>query len=261
MAVSLQAPLAQPADSPARAAVKRMLRRSGLGDAARAWRRSLRHAGRQAGRVDEGLVASYLAQHLVRRLHIGCGPHLLDGWLNADFEPRARSVLCLDATRRFPLPSDTFDTVFSEHMIEHVPHAGGAVMLREAHRVLRPGGRVRITTPDLAFLLSLYTRSADPSPLQRAYTEWACATYVPDAPQADALFVINNYVRNWGHQFIYDERCLRAALARAGFVEIETRALNESDDPVLQGLENIDRMPAGFLALESLTLEARKPGG
>ena len=114
-------------------------------DAARAWRRSLRQAGRHAGHVDETLVLTYLAGHPVRRLHIGCGPHLLDGWLNADYEPRARSVLCLDATCRFPLPSNSFDTVFSEHMIEHVPHAGGAVMLSEIFRVLRPGGRVRIT--------------------------------------------------------------------------------------------------------------------
>lgn len=259
MAIPLLAPVAPISDSRARAAIKRMLRRSGLGDAARAWRRSLRQAGRHAVRVDETLVQSYLAGHPVRRLHIGCGPHLLDGWLNADYEPKARSVLCLDATQRFPLPSDSFDTVFSEHMIEHVPHAGGAAMLSEVFRVLRPGGRVRITTPDFAFLVRLYAASAEPSSLQRAYIDWACATFVPNAPQADALFVVNNYVRDWGHQFIYDERCLRAALIRAGFVDVESRRLNESSDPALQGLENLDRMPEGFLALESLTLEARKP--
>lgn len=259
MAIPLLAPVAPIPDSRARAAIKRMLRRSGLGDAARAWRRSLRQAGRHAVRVDETLVQTYLAGHPVRRLHIGCGPHLLDGWLNADYEPKARSVLCLDATQRFPLPSDSFDTVFSEHMIEHVPHAGGAAMLSEVFRVLRPGGRVRITTPDFAFLVRLYAASAEPSSLQRAYIDWACATFVPNAPQADALFVVNNYVRDWGHQFIYDERCLRAALISAGFVDVEARRLNESSDPALQGVENLDRMPEGFLALESLTLEARKP--
>lgn len=259
MAIPLLAPTAPLAESTARAAVKRMLRRSGLGDAARAWRRSLRQVGRHAVRMDEALVSAYLAAHPVRRLHIGCGPHLLPGWLNADYEPRERSVLCLDATRTFPLPSDTFETVFSEHMIEHVPHAGGAVMLDEVFRVLRPGGRVRITTPDFAFLVGLYTHSTEPTPLQQAYTEWACATFVPNAPRANALAVVNNYVRDWGHQFIYDEPCLREALGRAGFVDIDARGLNDSVDPALQHLENVDRMPEGFLALESLTLEARKP--
>jgi len=71
--------------------------------------------------------------------------------------------------------------------------------------------------------------------------------------------VINNYVRDWGHQFIYDDRTLRFALEGAGFAQLERRLLNDSSDPTLRGLENTERMPEGFLQLESLTLEAVKP--
>jgi hypothetical protein len=31
-----------------------------------------------------------------------------------------------------------------------------------------------------------------------------------------ATFVINNFVRDWGHQFIYDEPALSAALRESG---------------------------------------------
>lgn len=241
----------------ARAVVKHWLQASGLDGPARALRRSLSHAGRQAGGVDRHLLTRYLATEPWPRLHIGCGTHTLPGWLNADQEPRARNVLSLDATRPFPLPTGRFHAVFSEHMIEHVPHAGGAAMLRECWRVLKPGGRVRITTPDLAFVLDLYNPL--PTALQQDYLRWSAAVFARGAPVADPAFVINNFVRAWGHQFIYDERTLRRSMAAAGFVGIERRPLSESGEPLLCHLENLERMPQGFLALESFTLEGVKP--
>jgi hypothetical protein len=70
--------------------------------------------------------------------------------------------------------------------------------------------------------------------------------------------VINNFVRNWGHLFIYDEKTLRHSLETAGFAEVESFRLNESNDPNLRNLENEKRMPEGFLQFESFTLEAVK---
>jgi predicted SAM-dependent methyltransferase len=243
--------------SRARDAVRHLLARAHLDGAARRCRSTWRRAARTATRHDPTLVARYLAGHPSPRLHLGCGPHLLPGWLNSDFEPVSPAVLRLDATCRFPLPSDTFDCVYSEHMIEHVPRAGGFTMLVEACRVLRPGGRVRITTPDLAFLVGLC--QPELSPQQRAYVAWSARTFVRGAGPGDAVAVVNNFVRDWGHQFIYDDATLRDAMARAGFVDIHRRALHDSPDPALQDLENSDRMPPGFLQLESFTLEGVKP--
>lgn len=253
----MPSPAVIPTSAGARATLIHLLERSGLDDAARAMRRTLRHATRQALQPDRQIVSGYLAQTAAPRLHLGCGDHPLPGWLNSDYEPREPGIVRLDATRPFPLPSDTFATVFSEHMIEHVPPAGGAVMLAETFRVLQPGGRVRITTPDLAFLTALYTPT--PTEQQRAYLAWSTRTFVHGAPDADPVYVINNFVRDWGHQFIYDEPTLRRAMVTAGFVAIERHRLQDSDDPALCELENTERMPPGFLQLESFTLEAVKP--
>jgi predicted SAM-dependent methyltransferase len=62
-------------------------------------------------------------------------------------------IVVLPLSSPTPFASDTFDFIFSEHMIEHVSHDDGAKMLAECHRVLKPGGHIRITTPDLAFLV------------------------------------------------------------------------------------------------------------
>ena len=68
--------------------------------------------------------------------------------------------------------------------------------------------------------------------------------------------VVNNFFRDWGHQHIYNEAVLRRELARAGLREIRRHELNQSDDPELSGLENEERMPPGFLRLETIVLEA-----
>ncbi len=78
------------------------------------------------------------------------------------------------------------------------------------------------------------------------------------AYKADALMPINKFMRNWSHKFIYDEKILRYSLEKVGFKEIKKCDLCDSEDKVLRGLENVDKMPAGFLALESITLEAAK---
>jgi predicted SAM-dependent methyltransferase len=216
-----------------------------------AWRRMVR----RASGVDRRISESYLADHQVRKLHLGCGDHCIEGWLNSSLNSRVTSILNLDVTQRFPFDDNTFDYVFSEHVIEHIPFVAGRHMLAESFRVLRPGGRVRVTTPNLAFLAKLYSNGHEA--LEQQYVQWASQSCA--AAFADAAFVVNNFVRSWGHQFIYDERVLRFALESAGFGDVKLHLINSSDDRHLRNLENESRMPPGFLRLESLVLEGRKP--
>ena len=70
--------------------------------------------------------------------------------------PRGPQFVYMDATALFPLPDASFDYIFSEHVIEHMSYADGGRMLRECLGVLKPGGRIRIATPNLVRLLGLY---------------------------------------------------------------------------------------------------------
>jgi len=194
---------------------------------------------------------------MFRGLHLGCGDHVLAGWINADLDPRGEDCLAFDAAKPFPFEDESLDVVFSEHMIEHMNFQDGMVMLRECWRVLKPGGRIRVTTPDLPFLIKIYTGPR--SKLEEDYLVWAARRFVPQPPDEAAIFVFNNFVRAWGHLFIYDLATLSRSLSAAGFVAIEQFRLGESDHPHLRGIENIDRLPPGFLQLESCTLEGVKP--
>jgi predicted SAM-dependent methyltransferase len=238
--------------------LERLLRRAGLsGFVGKSFWYS-RLMWRVLAKEEEQILEGYLARNPSRKLHIGAGDHRLQGWLNTDIDVGlAKDLIYLDATKRFPFDDNVFDIAFSEHVIEHISREQGVDMLYECHRVLKPGGQIRIATPDLAFLIDLYTPNK--SALQISYIEWATDTSIPCAPFYADTFVINNYVRNWGHQFIYDEKVLTHALRRAGFTDIRRYEIGKSRCVELEDLENQARLPDGFLQLETLVLEATKP--
>ena len=237
---------------------KHLLRKVHLDGFAVGLIQNLRHVKRNfaGGDVDSAIIESYFAEQRIRKLHIGCGGNILGDWLNSDFSPYSDRVLHLDATKTFPFSKETFDYIFSEHLIEHVSYSNGLAMLSECHRVLKNNGKIRISTPNLQFLIDLY--SDNKSELQKEYIKWATDSFIKSAPYYDDTFVINNFVRDWGHLFIYDEKTLRSSLEKAGFTKILRCELNESQDELLRNLENEERIPKGFLKLESVTLEGTK---
>jgi predicted SAM-dependent methyltransferase len=205
------------------------------------------------------LIREYLQKHRVRKLHIGAGFTSLDGWLCTDLQPRFNSAVFLDATKPFPFEDATFDYVYSEHMIEHIPWRDGMFMLGECFRVLKPGGAVRIATPDMKVLLGLYA-GAD-GPVAEQYMHWITDRFLDGVNVCKPQFVINNAFTNWGHQFLYDAEVLRMALADSGFDDVRQVPTGRSDDPNLRGLESHgkyieDEAMADF---ETMVFEARRP--
>lgn len=201
------------------------------------------------------LSSRYLAAHPSARLHIGSGDNHLAGWLNTELCPRGDEIY-LDATRPFPFDANTFELIYTEHMIEHIGYADAVKMIGECYRVLRPAGTLRVVTPDLAFLRSLLDGS--PHPLRADYLAFYKRHNRLGDP-FDATHLVNHFVRAWGHQFIYDRDTLLGLLRAAGFHSVDVRALNDSPVPALRGLAKLDRMPEGFLEMESLTVEGTKP--
>src|SRR5207302_61128 len=126
----------------------------------------------------------------------------LPGWLNTDMSPTDGSVIYLDVTKTFPLREDSVDYIFAEHLIEHVDHDGGQLMLRECWRVLKPDGKIRIATPDLEALIGLHGREQTHG--QQRYVEWIISKCLPEVDSCKDVFVINNAFRAWGHRFLYD---------------------------------------------------------
>lgn len=212
---------------------------------------------RRVMRIDKRIFSDYQSRFQVMKLHIGCGEHLLPGWLNSDYDLRSKSIFQLNATWKFPFPDNLFDHVFSEHMIEHITYPQSQHMLSECFRVLKPNGKLRIATPDLAFVTGIYHE--EKSALQEKYIAWYFENFIKVDSLHQVPFVVNAFMRFFGHQFIYDEPTLRESFARAGFVNITRYNVGDSGDNQFVGLENESWRPPGFLKLESLVLEGTKP--
>ncbi|MEJ0065406.1 MAG: methyltransferase domain-containing protein [Caulobacteraceae bacterium] len=219
--------------------------------------RQARLLRRRLTRANARLLRDYQAAAESPKLQIGGGWRSLDGWLNADIE-LAPTIFHMDATKPFPLDDSAFGYVFSEHMIEHIDYADAGAMLRECHRVLRPGGVIRIVTPDLTALVALL--SAPREGIAGDYYAFFERHFLPPGHPPTEAAVANAFFRAWGHRFIYDEPTLRLRLEEAGFGQVVRRRLGESDHAALAGLEHESRYPPGLLDFESLALEATRCG-
>ena len=214
-------------------------------------------------RQRRGVIAAYLARHRERKLHIGCGPMVLDGWINSDFVPRTREVIFLDITERLPFPDASLDYIYSEHLIEHVSLSAGIGHFKDCLRVLKPGGVIRVATPDLQFLLDYF--SGKPlTPVQEGFLAEMMNEFHPELARSTVMssspaILLNEFVRDWGHMFIYDRDTLAEALKLAGFATVQSCEVQRSEHAALRGLERHGTaISDDFNRLQTMILEAGK---
>ena len=92
----------------------------------------------------------------LQRLNLGCGDVFLPGWRNLDFVARPPHVVRHDLRETLPLPAGRCEVVYHSHVLEHFDRAEADRFLAECHRVLAPGGVLRVVVPDLEQKARLY---------------------------------------------------------------------------------------------------------
>jgi predicted SAM-dependent methyltransferase len=173
--------------------------------------------------VQEAAVRRALAEHSC--LHLGCGPNLRAGWANVDMEERA-GVIAWDLRQPLPCEPGSIAFIFAEHFIEHVDFNEARRALREWAGLLKPGGVLRLSTPNLAFLIAEYQVGRK--------EEWSDMGWRPSTP----CRMVNEGMREWGHQFLYDAPELELALRESGFSHVVPCRWRESQHAALQGAES-----------------------
>jgi predicted SAM-dependent methyltransferase len=181
-------------------------------------------------------ISSYIASHDVRKLQIGSGRGPIAGWLSTDINPVYKDIIYLNATKKFPFPNGSFDYISCEHMIEHISRNEGLFMLRECRRVLKEGGIIRISTPDLAVLVKMYSKHTN-TKIENRYIKWITDSFIEGVSVYRPSFVLNAVFRCWGHIFLYDEELLRTGLQDAGFKNITRVSVGDSTHAALRGIE------------------------
>ena len=126
-------------------------------------------------------------------INIGCGSQPINGWINYDYnkfifvarisilryflrhsnflpegyklfmdQVREKNIRFANAGKHIPEKDNSVDILYSSHMLEHLDKAETDIFLREAKRVIVPGGIIRIVVPDFDNLINEYKQSNNP---------------------------------------------------------------------------------------------------
>ena len=181
-----------------------------------------------------------------KRLHLGCGSKLFQGWINIDMN--LKGDITLDLREGLPFADNSVELIYTEHTLEHFYREHDApFLLGECHRVLKPGAWIRITVPDAEIFMNYYTGRLEASHAEKVRQGH-------NRFHGTAADVVNSAFR-WKHQhlYMYDEETLRLLLHDVGFTNIQRREFNQSPIQELAVLDSEERR------YETLYIEACKP--
>lgn len=139
-------------------------------------------------------------------LHLGCGGIYIPELTNADYyDGRVRDV-ALNVEDLHQYTKDSVDWIETHHVLEHLSRTAAVRALREWYRVLRPGGYLVVTCPDLDAVVHRWTRSS--------YEE----RYGP-SKQSTIIEMLYGSQENDGmfHRSGWTQRHLRVTLNTVGF--------------------------------------------
>lgn len=147
----------------------------------------------------------------------------------------------LDIGEPLPFEDGSVDWVYAEHLIEHVPLPTAVFWLTEVHRVLAPGGRLRLTTPDLRKYVEGYLAGDKFFARHRRRVGLAIGV-APPMPARNA-FMFNQIFYLYGHKWLYDLEELQYVLGEAGFAAsaVQVCSYREGVDPELANLDQMFR--------------------
>jgi 2-polyprenyl-3-methyl-5-hydroxy-6-metoxy-1,4-benzoquinol methylase len=151
------------------------------------------------------------------KVQFGCGDNRLYGWVNHDIDVDVRFAL--------PYQENTADYVFCEHMLEHLTHRQAVFFLKECHRIINPGGVLRIAIPSIEHLWE----TADED-----YLNYLKSIEAGDGTKAGA--VLNIVCRN-NHLSVWTINMLEIFLCVAGFSATRRCQVGESEHLQLRGID------------------------
>ncbi|MDR2431737.1 MAG: hypothetical protein LBD99_05750 [Candidatus Margulisbacteria bacterium] len=100
-----------------------------------------------------------LITHYPRKINLGCGYDYLQGYLNVDFFNTAVADVKMSATA-LNLPHNYFAEILLKDIIEHFGYCDSLVILAKCYLLLKPGGVLVITTPDIEKAFRQYNSAA-----------------------------------------------------------------------------------------------------
>lgn len=209
----------------------------------------------------------------MKKVNLGSGTRCLDDWINIDNSfnarlakyPRLRyllfkigilpkryyeipwsghikKIIVHDVRKRLPFDSESIDFIYSSHLIEHLRKDEAEKLLTECFRVLKRGGLIRLSTPDLELIARNYIKEVEnirTTKVKNDYfpSEMFLETLGMTVEKNETGFYLKIF-SSGSHKWLYDQFSLIALLESCGFVDIQKRGYKEGDCPDIDFLDN-----------------------
>jgi Methyltransferase domain len=199
----------------------------------------------------------------------GCGFSAPDGWLNFDASPTLRferspigflytrngnrfpnGVRYGDIISGLPIPDGSCRGLYCSHVLEHLALDDCDSALSHSLRYLAPGGTFRLVVPDFAEYVRSYNQDASDG----AAIVFMESSALGRRQRNRGLHgLMQSWLGNSAHLWMWDERSLAARLRQHGFVNIRRAVYGDSDDPRFAEVENPDRF------IDALAVQCARP--
>lgn len=95
------------------------------------------------------------------KLYIGSRNFKPDGYLTVDLNAQYNPDILADVTDLSLIQSETMDEVYASAILEHISWPLGYKALSEWIRILKPGGKLKISVPDMQGLCSMISQGVN----------------------------------------------------------------------------------------------------
>lgn len=138
-------------------------------------------------------------------LHVGCGGRIYDGYINTDKKDwGAPGTIIMELSEPWPYEDDSVDGIVSMHVMQQLSWRQLLVAFREAYRVLKKGGVMRMGVP----MVEIESKSLE-------------------------------YILGWNNINLFSFDLLKRVLVdRIGFIKIRERGFGRSRIPELARVDN-----------------------
>ncbi len=119
-----------------------------------------------------------------RKLHLGCGAIKLANYCNVDIDAGEVADIVDDITLLKKFPTNFAEQIYACHVLEHLPHDAVLPTLQKWHRVLKPGGELRVSVPDIDRIVKIYHKNWQHFQT-KGHTPWIGLLYGGQSDQYD----------------------------------------------------------------------------
>ena len=144
----------------------------------------------------------------MKKVHLGCWHRYIPGFIHVDLcdYPHIDYQSSIDNLPFFD--TESVDLIYCSHALEYFDRHEARSVLVEWHRILKPGGTLRLAVPDFSALIKVYQSTGD---LDKIIGPLFGRMQIETPTGSQMLY----------HKTVYDQQSLSILLLQCGFANIE----------------------------------------